>query len=67
MRTREHSGRLSEKRLLDALELAEYVGMGRNSARKFAEEAGALRRYGKRVLFDRVVIDRAVDAMAAAE
>ena len=67
MRAREQGGKLSDKRLLDALEIAEYTGMGRNTARKFAEEAGALRRYGKRVLFDRLVLDRAIDDLAAAK
>lgn len=63
MRVRERSGGLSEKRLLDAAEVAEYTGLGRNTARKFAEEAGALKRYGKRVLFDRIVLDKAIDQM----
>ncbi len=67
MRERERNGRLSEKRLLDAAEIAEYTGLGRNTARKFAEEAGALKRYGKRVLFDRLALDRAIDRMGLDE
>lgn len=50
-------------RLLDTKEAAAYLGMGRNTARKFAEEVGALRRYGRRVLYDRVALDRALDQM----
>ena len=67
MRVRERNGRISDKRLLDAAELAEYTGLGRNTARKFAEEAGALRRYGKRVLFDRIALDKAIDQMGVDE
>ncbi len=63
MRAREQRHELNNKRLLDALEIAEYTGLGRNTARKFAEEAGAVKRYGRRVLFDREAIDRAIDAM----
>lgn len=55
---------LDGKRLLSADELANYIGLGRHTARKFAEEVGAVKRYGKRVLFDRVVIDKALDQMS---
>lgn len=51
------------KRMLSADELAKYVGLGRHTARQFAEEIGAVKHYGKRVLFDRVIIDKALDQM----
>lgn len=51
------------KRMLSASELAKYVGLGQHSARRFAEEIGAVKHYGKRVLFDRVIIDKALDQM----
>ena len=43
-------------------ELCAYLGLGRNSARSFAEECGAVRRIGSRWLADRQVIDQALDA-----
>lgn len=64
MKARETKADFTNKRLLDASEIAEYTGLGRITARKFAEEAGALRRYGRRVLFDREALDRAIDRMA---
>ncbi|ETP71100.1 hypothetical protein UYO_2958, partial [Lachnospiraceae bacterium JC7] len=51
------------KRLLDAKEVCIYTSMGRNSCRAFCENIGAVRKIGKRVLFDRVIIDKALDLM----
>ena len=64
MNERTRTDTFEGKRLLSVEELAKYVGLGRHSARQFAEENGAVKRYGKRVLFDRVVIDRALDQMS---
>ena len=54
---------ISDRRLLNIDEAAAYVGQGRNSARQFFEEIGAIRRFGRRVLFDKKVIDAALDQM----
>lgn len=67
MRMRDRGESFDNKRLLDADEIAIYLGLGKVRARKFAEDNGALRRYGKRVLFDRFALDRAIDDMAAAK
>ena len=56
---------LEGKRMLSVAEMETYTGLGRNAARKFAEDAGALRKYGRRVLIDKAALDRALDAMAA--
>lgn len=50
-------------RLLSAKEAQAYLGLGKNRARDFAEECGAVKKYGKRVLFDRFILDKAVDAL----
>lgn len=63
MNTRTVKEGFEGKRLLSVNELSVYIGLGRNTARKFAEEIGAVKHYGKRVLFDRVVIDKALDQM----
>ncbi len=54
-----------EVRLLDINEFMRYTGLGRNSALAFAKKYNlALRPYGRRVLYDRVKIDKVLDHMA---
>ena len=48
-------------RLMGIDEAAAYLGLGKNSTRRFAEESGAVRRYGRRWLVDRVALDKALD------
>ena len=56
--------RKDEVRLLDINEFMRYTGLGRNSALAFAKKYNlALRPYGRRVLYDRVKIDRVLDHM----
>ena len=52
----------ANKRMLDGEELCNYLGLGRNRARDFAKSLGADRHYGRRVVYDRVIIDRAIDS-----
>lgn len=49
-------------RLLSLSEAQLYCGLGKNTTRKWCEEIGAVRRIGSRVLFDRAVIDDAINA-----
>lgn len=49
------------KRLLNRAELCTYIGMGHVRAEEWAREHGALKRIGRRVLYDRVAIDKAID------
>lgn len=51
------------KRLLQEPEMKLYIGLGRNKAREFCESIGATVRIGRRVLYDKEVIDSALDAM----
>lgn len=54
-----------EVRLFDINEFMRYTGLGRNSALAFAKKYNlALRPYGRRVLYDRVKIDKVLDHMA---
>lgn len=50
-----------EKRLLSAEEAQSYCGIGRFTFRKFADKVGATKRFGTRVLFDKAIIDKALD------
>lgn len=54
-------------RLLGAAELQAYINMGRNGARRVAEEAGAVIRIGNRVLYDRLKIDAYLDQLREAQ
>lgn len=51
----------SETRMLDVQGLQAYLSLGRSRAVEFAKAAGAERRFGKRCLYDRRVIDAALD------
>ena len=63
MNKRYTNGSLEGKRMFSVIEAQEYCGLGRAQTRKIAEEAGAVKRYGRRVLIDRVIFDRALDQM----
>lgn len=56
-------GELKEKRLLNIKEVCIYTGRGQVTARKYMDEIGATRKFGRRVLFDKTVIDAALDKM----
>ena len=55
--------RIDEKKLLSVKDLQWYVGLGKN---EWGRNIGAERRIGKRVFFDREVVDRAIDALKKA-
>lgn len=52
-----------EKRMLHENEAIHYIGLGRNLAREFLENIGAKVYIGRRVLYDKKVIDAALDSM----
>lgn len=60
-RTNQLSGSMQEKRLLDAVEVCCYLGLGRNRGVEFAKQIGAERKIGRRALYDRKVIDQHFD------
>ena len=53
----------ADKRLLSISEAAQYIGQGESRTRSYMEEIGAVRRIGRGVLFDKTVIDRALDQL----
>ena len=59
-RTADYQG----KRLLDTREAATYCGVGIGTMREFGKKCGAIRRFGRRLLFDRLTLDQAIDRMA---
>lgn len=54
-------------RLLSKAQLCQYTGLGTTKAYCWAKEIGAIRRLGRRTLYDRNVIDSAIDAMTPKE
>ncbi len=60
-------GDINNTRLLTLTEATLYSGLGRNTARKFFDEIGAIRRIGTVIRVDKRVLDRALDEMAEKE
>lgn len=56
--------RLDEMKALNREQLADYLSLGTQNATKLAEEAGAVIRIGKRVLFNRDLVDRFIDEIS---
>lgn len=52
-----------EVRMMDADQLAIYIGLGKTRAVEFGEKCGAKRKFGKRALYDKKVIDQYLDNM----
>lgn len=49
------------KRLLNVSELCNYIGMGKSRGVGWAKGIGAAKRIGRRVLFDRYIVDKAIE------
>ena len=65
MRERSSGSVVSEKRLLDVSEVCSYLNLGRNKGGEFAKSIGAEVKIGRRCLYDKVIIDRYFDNLAA--
>lgn len=61
MRRRNISENMSAKRLLGITELTDYLGVGHCTAAEFGKKCGAVVRIGRRVLYDRAIIDEAIE------
>ena len=56
-------GKIEDKRLLNIKEVCTYIGIGQTQARKTMQEIVAVRRFGIRILYDKIVIDTYLDDM----
>lgn len=63
MKKQNVTGEIAEKRLLNMTEVCIYTGIGQNNAQLYMDKIGATRKFGRRVLFDKRVIDKALDNM----
>ena len=52
---------ITGKRLLNRRELCAYIGMGQSRGVEWAKGVGAAMRIGGRLLFDKCVIDKAIN------
>lgn len=57
--------RTVEPRMLNQKQAEEYTGMGRNTLTEFSRQIGARRKIGKKILYDRRIIDAGLDALEA--
>ena len=55
----------AEKRMLCIDDASAYIGMGKSRTREIMEELGAKRKIGRRVVYDKKVIDEWLDSLAA--
>ena len=55
-----------QPRLIGLKALQSYVGLGEKNAARFGREAGAVVRYGARILYDREAVDRYIDTLKEA-
>ena len=60
-RTRNTTGDISQKRMLSEREAQTYVGLGRSATRNYCQSIGAITHIGRRILFDRYKIDKALE------
>ena len=54
---------VKNKRMLGIDEASQYIGMGRNYTRELMRQIGAERHFGRRVLFDKQIIDKALNQL----
>ena len=52
-----------QPRLIDLKTLQVYTGLGEKRAAQLGREAGAVVRYGTRILYDRETIDKYIDTL----
>ena len=64
MRMRAISTVSGQSSLMDTEELRVYTNLGRNKAMELGDEIGARVKIGKRVLWDRVKIDKYLDSLS---
>lgn len=55
---------IANKRMLTTKEAESYTGLGKTLCRSWCESIGAVRKIGTRVLFDKFVIDGALDQLS---
>jgi len=57
----------AEGRYLSIGAVQRYTGLGRSMAARLGRESGAIRKYGRRVVYDRVVIDEYMATLSDTE
>ena len=50
-----------EKRMLTEKEAQIYLNMSRATCRKFGEDCGAVKKIGRKILYDKPILDKALE------
>ena len=61
MNRRNNDTPINQKRMITLEEASIYLSVGMNSIRAIAEKASAIKKYGRRILVDRIMLDSAID------
>lgn len=61
MKSLSNTANMDDKRLLNIREAAAYIGQGTTKTRAWLDSIGAKRKFGSRALYDRRIIDEALD------
>ena len=56
---------VTEPRMMDLNNLTVYLSLGRHKAAEFGKECGAEKHIGRRCLYDKKIIDEAIDRINA--
>ena len=56
-----------EVRMLNVLQACAYTGRGQTQFKKWAQQIGATRKFGRSVRYDKKVIDKALDDLCAGD
>ena len=67
MRLRKENETDTNARLLSIAEASAYLGLGASSSRTWLDSIGAKRKFGARTVYDRFIIDKALDALEGSE
>lgn len=62
----ERKNEANKRAYRDNDKVCSYIERGRTRARQYMDEIGATCKFGARTLFDKIVIDKALDSMMGA-
>ena len=62
-----HNAQWYEKRMLTIEEASPYIGLGLTKSRSLLKNIGAERHFGRRVVYDRKIIDFYLDSLGIEE
>ena len=67
MKMRDNYTSISDKRMLTVTEFAQYMSIGTKMARKYADQIGAVRKFGSNVRVDKNKVDQYLNQIKETE